>query len=1167
MAAPAERVRSQGGALNQFDLIPDLHTVANGDAPKDHPHLILPALLQKAAIDHSPSEKQLAAAHEIIKKWADLESSQKLQRMNETQLEGEFCTEVFGQALGYALFSENADRAYQWEFQPKYPVNGGTADAAIGVFRAGGADPPRALIELKGPLVNVDRDRSGGRTAVQQCWDYLNAVPDCPWGIVCNYVSFRLYHRSKRPREFELFTLQDLRRMDEFRRFYVLFGHDGLLPATRAHPALADRLLDETGDEQRKVGDELYKDYDEQRRELIGLLMRRPHRKSLDAAIRIAQKLIDRIIFVAFCEDRGLLPEKCIEKTWATIPHLTKVTNPRWRNFVELFQTLDAGKPEDDIPPFNGGLFERDDEVDDLALLPDDRTDFFKRIGGFNFRDAVNVDVLGHLFERSINALQRLRKGGLFGERLPAEAPKMARSAERKRGGIYYTPPEFTDFIVRHTVGACLRQRLAVVDRRHKVNRQEAERAPEPDARLAAYWLDSFQAIRGIKVCDPACGSGAFLIRAYLEFEHAYEDALGYALFHDPKAAERLVGQVPDIILKENLYGVDLSPQAVEITQLALWLRSARPGKSLADLSENIVCGNSLVADPAVDPQALDWRVRFADVFSRAEGGFDCVIGNPPWERMKMQEREFFDAAAPAIAAAVSAATRRRLIEELQTANPDLYAQYVAAKEAADRTLDHVRTAGNFPLTAVGDINTYAVFAELARRIVAPTGRVGLLVPSGIATDHTTRDFFGELVSASALMAVYDFENKAPVFPDVHRSYKFCILLFGGGKAKVKAVDFVFFAHQMKDLQDKDRHIALTPEDLALLNPNTRTCPVFRSRRDAELTKALYRRVPVLVNASRKTGGNPWGVRFVRMFDQTNDAELFHTAKDLAAKGLKRDGAVWKKGKDKFLPLYEAKMIQAYDHRAAGVVVDKTNWMRQGQTVQTTLVEHQNPEHPAMPRWWVAQSEVNRLFAEERPPAFLGFKDITSATNQRTMIAAMIPWSAVTNHFVLVLTSAKPRAATCLLANLNSFAYDYITRQKIGGVTLNFFVVEQVPTLPPDAYAKPCPWDKRQSLEKWISDRVLALTCTANDMKPLAEAAGFEESVHKWKDDERAELMAELDAAYFLLYAVERQDVEYILSTFRGAGRTDEGLLDDLTPAQRILQEYDRLRQDCRTSA
>jgi len=499
--------------------------------------------------------------------------------------------------------------------------------------------------------------------------------------------------------------------------------------------------------------------------------------------------------------------------------------------------------------------------------------------------------------------------------------------------------------------------------------------------------------------------------------------------------------------------------------------------------------------------------------------------------------------------------------------NPPLYSLYLSEQEQADKNLAYVHNSGIFPLTAVGDINTYAVFAELARRIVVPTGRVGLLVPSGIATDHTTKDFFGELVSANALIALYDFDNKAPVFPDVHRSSKFCILLFGGGKAKVKAADFVFFAHQIKDLQDKDRHIPLTVEDFRLLNPETRTCPVFRTRGDAEITRAIYRRVPVLVNASRKTGGDPWGVRFVRMFDQSNDAALFLSAEQLKKGGYQPSGPIWKKGKGVFLPLYEAKMVQMYDHRAASVRTDLKKWARLGQTVATMSVQHQDPEYTPTPRWWVSEGDITRVLEGCDRPCHIAYKDVTSSTNQRTMIAAFVPRIGATHPLPLVVTSKPSRLEACLLGNLNSHIYDFVARQKVGGVHLSFFIVEQLPTLPPDSYAPRCPWDKRQTLEKWISDRVLKLTCTANDMKPLAEAAGFEESVHKWKDDERAELMAELDAAYFLLYAVERQDVEYILSTFQGAGQTDKGLLDDLTPTQRILLEYDRLRQDSRTSA
>ncbi|MDD4050878.1 MAG: hypothetical protein PHR28_03115, partial [candidate division Zixibacteria bacterium] len=524
---------------------------------------------------------------------------------------------------------------------------------------------------------------------------------------------------------------------------------------------------------------------------------------------------------------------------------------------------------------------------------------------------------------------------------------------------------------------------------------------------------------------------------------------------------------------------------------------------------------------------------------------------------------EFFESSAPHIATAVSAATRRRYIEELEKENPELYRLYKQAKDSAEKTLEHVRTCERFPLTGQGDINTYAVFAELAYSIVASHGRVGLLVPSGIATDHTTKEFFGGLVSEKRLIAIYDFENKAPIFPDVHRSFKITILLFGGKDTKAVSSDFVFFAHTMADLEDKNRHIALTPADFKLFNPNTLTCPIFRSKRDAELTKAIYRRVPVLVDNTRKEGGNPWGIKFLRMFDQTNDAELFHTADKLKVEGFKRDGSCWKKGKARFLPLYEAKMIQMYDHRAASVVVTEENWMRQGQTADTSQVQHQNPEFVVDPRWWIHADEVRKLLESAEADGFVAYKDVTSSTNQRTMISAFIPFAGVLNSAPLMLHD-KPisvRARSCLLANLNSIPFDFVARQKVGGLHLNFFIVEQLPVFAPDYYTARCPWEKRTTLEKWVSDRVLKLSCTSNDMIPLAEAAGFDPPVHKWNPEERADLMAQLDAAYFLMYGIKRDDVEYILSTFNGINGSGDTFFGGMGTTDRILKYYDKFAE------
>jgi hypothetical protein len=606
---------------------------------------------------------------------------------------------------------------------------------------------------------------------------------------------------------------------------------------------------------------------------------------------------------------------------------------------------------------------------------------------------------------------------------------------------------------------------------------------------------------------------------------------------------------------------VDVSHESVEITQLALWIRSARKGKTLADLSHNIVCGNSLVDNPGVHERAMDWRAAFPAVF--AAGGFDCVIGNPPWERMKLQEREFFALSSPQIASAVSAADRRSLIARVEKDNPALWQRYNEAKAAADRTLAYVRTCDLFPLTARGDVNLYTLFAELSRQLVAPEGLIGLLVPSGIATDETTRHFFSDLMDKKSLGALYDFENHDRIFADLDPRFKFSVLLMNGAARQTVGADFVFFARGLEDLTPTDRHIQLSARDLKLLNPNTQTCPVFRTRRDCELTKRIYRHVPILIDQNREAGGNPWGVKFVRMFDQTNDADLFRTAEQLGADGFRLRGNRWVRRKEVFLPLYEAKMIQAFDHRAASVVVQAANWMRQGQTEETTPVLHQNPEFVAMPRFWVAEAEVRRALESKitEPPGFLGFKDITSPTNQRTMIASAIPLAAVTNHFPLLLSALPWRRQMCLLGNLNSFALDYVARQKIGGITLNFFIVEQLPTIPADRYDEKCPWDGKTKLEKWVSDRVLKLSCTADDMRPLAKAANFRECVHRWSDAERLKLRAELDAAYFILYGLDRDEVNYVLDQFQGVTREDAAAEGMGRTRSAILEAFDGLAE------
>ena len=334
--------------------------------------------------------------------------------------------------------------------------------------------------------------------------------------------------------------------------------------------------------------------------------------------------------------------------------------------------------------------------------------------------------------------------------------------------------------------------------------------------------------------------------------------------------------------------------------------------------------------------QFFHWHLAFPQVFTPREdltglqnlsnlvddgdvtgwtGGFDVVLGNPPWERIKLQEKEWFASRDEAIATAPNAAARRKLIAQLPKTNPTLHEAFAADKRRAEGESLFVRNSGKYPLCGRGDVNTYTIFAELARHVQSDTGRVGVIVPSGIATDDTTKYYFQDIMDSAALASLYDFENRNAIFPGVHRSYKFCLLtLTGAERPAQEGAQFVFFALDVADLRDEVRRFTLSAADIALLNPNTRTCPIFRSKRDAELTKAIYRRVPVLI-AEGPPEVNSWGINFLRMLDMSNDSGLFRTREQLEADGWRLDGNRFVRGGKVYLPLYEAKMLHHFDHR------------------------------------------------------------------------------------------------------------------------------------------------------------------------------------------------------------------------------------------------------------
>lgn len=570
----------------------------------------------------------------------------------------------------------------------------------------------------------------------------------------------------------------------------------------------------------------------------------------------------------------------------------------------------------------------------------------------------------------------------------------------------------------------------------------------------------------------------------------------------------------------------------------------------------------------------LHWHLVFPDVFRTAPGnaaastgngwvgGFDVVLGNPPWERVKLQEQEWFALRRPDIAAASNAAARRRLIQELEQEDPSLHEAFIEAKHEAEGESHLIRNSGKYPLTGRGDVNTYAVFAETMRMLIAETGRVGAIVPSGIATDDTTKLLFQDLMEKRALVSLLDFENRKRIFPAVDSRMKFSLLtLVGPARPSTSGAEFVFFAHQVDDLNDPERRYTISREEIALLNPNTRTSPIFRSKRDAEITKGIYQRVPVLIREAEEDG-NPWGMTFLRMIDMTNDSGLFRSRRQLEAAGGLLKGNVFFVEGESFLPLYEAKMIHQFDHRWA---THEAAHLR-----EVTTEEKQSESLSVIPRYWVKEADVdNRLrrFDREGRPVWewtrgwlVGWRDVTNSTNERTVIASVLPRTGVANNFPLMFVEDDNTSRISLLvANLNSLVLDFVARTKVGGMHLNFFVYQQLPVLPPSIYQKVCPWAPNMTVEEWMFPRAIELLYTASDLRQFAEDVGVNRRPFIWDEHRRFLLRSELDAAFFHLYGVTREDAAHILSTFPITRQSDMEQFGKYRTEEAVLQHFDGL--------
>jgi hypothetical protein len=669
---------------------------------------------------------------------------------------------------------------------------------------------------------------------------------------------------------------------------------------------------------------------------------------------------------------------------------------------------------------------------------------------------------------------------------------------------------------------------------------------------------------------------------------------------------------------------------------------------------------------------AFHWPIEFPHIFAR--GGFDAVVGNPPWEVSQLGEVEYFAARSPEISA-LSGDARKKAIAQLENTNPPLWKEFVGDKRSSEATNEFFRSSGRFTLTAVGKINTYALFAGHFSKLARSEGRSGVIVPTNIATDSSMSPFFSDLIMTNRLARIFSFENEDLIFPGVHHGQKFCVMIMGVPRSG--RPEFCFYIRTFNQLEQSERQFYLTPAQILRINPNTRTAPVFRSRFDAELTAKLYNQAPVLVeDRPADQGGdvNPWGITFQQgLFNMTSASELFQTEAQLIATGWSRSGVDWTRETservERRVPLYEAKMIHHFDHRwatYAGRAIGHEEEAR-----DCTLLEKQTPDFEPSPRYWVPEYEVTlrasrvpsslkrgireansgrvlktlaewlagaypfvegkplreadlirvlgrehawrsalgdapdrfllspktranaqemqretplnasdlvflaegsgdpldlaaELLNRKKPRWLMGWRDITNATNERTVVASVFPTVGVGDTLLLKYPVVEDiRYCAALNAMLCSLALDYICRQKIGGTHLKYNVFKQNAVLPPSSFS--------QNDIHFVTQRSLELTYTSWTMRQWAEDLGYSGAPFGWDELRRAGLRAELDAFFARKYALTRDELRYVLDpadakgadypseTFRVLRTREMARLGEYRTGRLVLDAWDRL--------
>ncbi len=562
------------------------------------------------------------------------------------------------------------------------------------------------------------------------------------------------------------------------------------------------------------------------------------------------------------------------------------------------------------------------------------------------------------------------------------------------------------------------------------------------------------------------------------------------------------------------------------------------------------------------------WHLEFPGIFTVPDdgsadpttgwtGGFSCVVGNPPWETLQLEDKQFFgNLGRTDIENASNASIRKMMIEELARSDPRLFQSYNNARRQSDATTHLVR-GGRYPLTAQGKINTYSVFAETMRTVASPGGAAGIITPTGLATDKTTAPFFADTLSNHRLYAFYDFDNEAKIFPDVHHAFRFAVTAMTGTHRTVRRTKFAFLNRRISDVPD--RRFELAAKEVLALNPNTGTLPMFRTRKDADITLGIYSRHPVLMKDDGPNG-NPWGLTFSQgLFNMASDAGFFHTPDDLADADF--NGWSYECAGKEYVPLYEAKMLSHFDHRFSTYQGATQAQLNLGALPRLTDEQHDEPGLEPLARYWVERTTMTKKLNERWSRDWLlGWRDITNAGNERTFVPTCFPTSAAGDPVLLAFPD-EPMNGPLLHAVWSSVVFDFVSRQKLSGTHMKYFTTKQIACPVPTVFDDVAPWRCSTDLRRWVNLYVLELSYTSERLRPYAEELGDYGPPFRWASDRRAFLRADLDGGLLHIYGLTRDEAGHVLDSFPLTRKYEERDYGEHRTKRLVLEAYDRMAE------